>query len=330
MQHVVVTGGAGYIGSVVAHVLVTAGYQVSIVDHAPQEQLPAVLRDKVTYLSCDIAHVVVAQFFLQNKIHAVIHLAASIEVGESVVNPERYYDNNLCKTMQLLRFMRDANVPVIIAASSSAVYGSPHCDAHGVPLPFREDDLCHPCSPYGRTKLAMEWVLRDYETAYGIQYGILRFCNVAGAVPEIGLGERHVPETHLIPCIMHAIAQGRTPLLFGADHPTPDGSCIRDYVHVLDVAQAHLLLLEYLLAGGASTTCTIGSGHGSSVLEVIAAINTVMGTSCLPVTHPRRTGDPARIVADITRAQSLLGWQPQHSSLDEIVKSAAHFYYART
>lgn len=328
-MHIIVTGGAGYIGSVVAHALVTAGYKVSIVDHAPQEKLPAVLREAVTYLSCDIADPLVADFFLQNKVHAVIHLAASIEVGESVVEPERYYDNNLCKTMQLLRYMRIAHVPLIIAASSSAVYGPLNSDSQGAPLPFREDDPCNPCSPYGRTKLVMEWVLRDYETAYGIRHGILRFCNVAGAVPKIGLGERHEPETHLIPCIMHAIAQGRTPCLFGADHPTPDGSCIRDFVHVLDVAQAHLLLLEYLLAGGASATCTLGSGVGSSVLEVIAALNTVMGTAYSPVIQPRRPGDPARIVADITRAHDLFGWQPQHSTLDEIVKSAAHFYYAR-
>jgi UDP-glucose 4-epimerase len=327
MHHIVITGGAGYIGSVVAHTLLSAGYRVTIIDHAPISHLPTVLRERATYLCCNFADSLVADYFTAHRIDALVHLAASIEVGASVTNPAHYYQNNVVKTIQLLDMARDTHIPVVIAASSSAVYGTQSAEGETDIPRLREESACDPCSPYGRTKLMMEWILKDYETAYGMRYGLLRFCNVAGAVPGLGLGERHRPETHLIPCLIDALMHGQLGRVYGTDHPTPDGSCVRDFVHVADVAGIHAHLLDYLLAGGNSLTCTVGSGEGSSVFEVLRAVQKALGQpESTPQLHARRPGDPAYLVADITLARTTLNWQPQQSALDYIVNSAVQFY----
>ncbi len=312
---VLLTGGAGYIGSHTAYLLHTLGYQLVIVDtlHHHQVFSPA----WATVIKADIAQPgILASIFQQYPIHAVMHFAGFIEVGESVKYPDQFYHNNVVATLHLLDAMRQHDVNTIIFSSTCAVYGTP------VYVPMDEVHPFGPVSPYGKTKLAIEYILQDYAQAFGLRYAALRYFNAAGALPQQGLGEWHNPETHVIPLLLRAIQQQKTFTILGDDYDTPDGTCIRDYVHVLDIAQAHILALEYLERGGPSDVFNLGTGTGYSVRELIEAAQNVCGRTLITTVASRRPGDAPVLVADAHKVQSVLGWQPQHSDLNNILATA--------
>lgn len=253
----------------------------------------------------------------RGRFDAVMHFASFIQVGESMVEPARYYQNNLLNTLQLLDVMRAHGVQRFVFSSTAATFGEPQYS------PIDEAHPQQPINPYGRSKLMVEQVLADYDRAYGLQSVSLRYFNAAGADPEGELGERHLPETHLIPLVLQA-ASGRRPhiAVYGRDYDTPDGTCIRDYIHVSDLCEAHWLALQSLCSGGPSQAYNLGNGLGFSVQEVIETAQRVTGRPIPVVEGPRRPGDPARLVADATLARQRLGWQPRYASLDTIVAHA--------
>ena len=313
---ILVVGGAGYIGSHMVKLLATEGYSVSTLDN-----LSAGYRDAVVageFIHTDLAdRPALDRLFAEQKFDAVMHFASFIQVGESITEPAKYYENNVTNTLNLLDAMVARGIQRFIFSSSAAVYGDPHT----VPIP--EDHSKDPINPYGRTKWIVEQILSDYDTAYGLKSVSLRYFNAAGADPQGQLGERHEPETHLIPLVLRA-ASGRAPdiKVFGRDYDTPDGTCIRDYVHVEDLCSAHRLALDGLMQGRDSSAYNLGNGNGFSVAEVIAASVRVTGRN-IPVTdQPRRAGDPPRLVADARRARAELNWRPQYDSLDTIIAHA--------
>jgi UDP-glucose 4-epimerase len=253
-------------------------------------------------------------------IRAIMHFAAFINVGESVSNPGKYYRNNLASTLNLLEAARDHGVGNIIFSSTCATYGTPQS------LPLREDHPQHPINPYGRAKLAVEWMLRDFSSAYGLRCCIMRYFNAAGAAPaSLGarIGERHDPETHLIPLVLRAAMHpGGKVGIFGTDYPTEDGTCIRDYIHVCDLAEAHVLAMERMLAGEPGTALNLGNGLGYSVREVVECVQEVTGLPVRVEYNPRRPGDAGILVGDASRAASELGWRPKFADLKTIVGSA--------
>jgi UDP-glucose-4-epimerase GalE len=255
---------------------------------------------------------------------AVLHFAAFAYVGESVVAPGKYYRNNVAGTLNLLDVMLRHRCRDIVFSSTCATYGVPTV----VPIP--EDHLQQPINPYGSSKLMVERILCDYERAHGIRYVALRYFNAAGADPDAELGECHTPETHLLPLVIEA-ALGRRPHveLFGTDYPTPDGTAIRDYIHVADLADAHVRALAHLLAGHASTFLNVGTGIGQSVREVVEAVQTVTQSVVPTRNAPRRPGDPPVLIADPTRARAMLGWQPRISDLETIVATATRWHASR-
>ena len=245
-----------------------------------------------------------------------MHFAAFIEVGESVKHPQRFYENNVVKTLKLLNFMRKHDVNKFIFSSSCAVYGEP------IQIPMDESHPFAPISPYGKNKLTVEFALQDYAQAYDLKYVSLRYFNAAGATPEAGLGEQHNPETHIIPLMLRAIKNGTTFKVFGTDYDTPDGTCIRDYIHVRDIASAHVLALEYLEKTGSTDAFNLGSGRGFSVKEMIEAAQEICNKKMILKYEKRRAGDPAILLANPTKIKSLLGWKPTNSSLTTILQSA--------
>lgn len=314
-MNVLVTGGAGYIGSHMVRVLLGAGHRVVVVDdlsagHA--DALPA----QVDFVHADIrAKETMAGVLKTRAVEAIFHFASRIQVGESVVHPRLYFRDNLGAAIELLERALDAKVPYFVLSSTAAVYGAP------LRTPIDEDHPKEPINPYGEIKLAIEKMLAHYGRAYGLSYAALRYFNAAGAEP--GLAERHDPETHLIPLVLDA-ALGRRPhvTVFGQDYPTPDGTCVRDYVHVADLADAHLAALVYLSRGGASGAFNLGTGQGHSVREVIDAARRVTGRD-IPIVHgARREGDPPFLVASKERAKTVLGWEATRSSLDHIIEDA--------
>ena len=320
---VLVTGGAGFIGSHACKALRRAGilpvaYDNLSTGHAQSVRFgPLVqgdVRDRATLADAMRTH----------HVDAVIHFAASAYVGESVQDPAKYYDNNVGGMMSLLAAAQDAGVARVVFSSSCATYGQPDR------LPIAEDAAQAPINPYGRTKLICEQILRDYGPAYDLRYVALRYFNAAGADAEGELGEKHDPETHLIPLAMLAAA-GAIPALgiFGTDYATADGTCVRDYIHVGDLARAHVLAVQYLMDGGASTALNLGSGNGLSVRQIIEAIERFTGKS-LPVREePRRDGDPPVLTADPSRAASVLGFRTELSDIDTIVRHAAPWFGLR-
>ncbi len=313
---VLVTGGAGYIGSHTAKALANAGHEPLVLDNFSSGHRWAVKWGKL--LEWDLAAAqMLPQFLEKERVEAVLHFAASLLVAESVNNPRKYYWNNVVNTLNLLDAMQTAGVKRIVFSSSAAVYGDPR----QVPIP--ESHSKEPVNPYGETKLAMERALQWYGRAYDIKWVALRYFNAAGADAEGGLGESHNPETHLIPLVVLAALGKRPPVeIYGTDYETPDGTAIRDYIHVTDLADAHVRALEYLAQGGESRAMNLGTGLGNSVREVINVVGKV--ASC-PVPFregPRRTGDPPILVADASQAGKALGWRPQQSDLESIVRSA--------
>lgn len=313
---VLVVGGAGYIGSVVSYCLAAAGYDVIILDSLRYKQSTTHLKwARVVVGDCgDAAQL--DDLFTTYRIAAVVHCAALIDVGESVRNPASFYATNVTASHTLLEAMRRHGVRDLIFSSSCAVYGMP------ARVPISEEEPFAPISPYGRTKVVMEYMMREYATAYGLRYVSLRYFNAAGALPEAGLGEFHQPEHHLIPLVLRALYHDKQFSLFGTDYDTPDGTAIRDFVHVHDIANAHLLALHHVQNKGVSEVFNLGTGRGYSIKEVIAAAEEATGKTVRVVPSERRAGDPARLVADATKAHDMLGWQPEYSSLLFIMQSA--------
>lgn len=313
---VLVTGGAGYIGSHTAKALARAGFEPIVFDNLCAGHQSAVRWGPL--VSGDLAdrHAIAAALAAHSVV-AVIHFAAHAYVGESVRAPRKYFQNNVVNTLNLLDAMLDAGVSNFVFSSTCATYGEP------VRLPIGEDQTQFPVNPYGESKLFVEKALHWYHQAYDLKWVALRYFNAAGADPEGEIGEDHDPETHLIPLTILA-ALGRHPCLevFGTDYGTPDGTAIRDYVHVTDLAEAHVRALHHLLDGGQSMALNLGTGSGASILDVIHTVERVSGRS-VPVRHSaRRSGDPAILVADSRRAKETLGWTHPHSNLDTIADTA--------
>jgi UDP-glucose 4-epimerase len=295
--------------------LVGAGHRVVVIDDLSTGHADA-LAPSVDFVHADVrARDIVTRVLETRSVEAIFHFASRIQVGESVAEPRLYYRDNLGAAVELLERALDAKVRYFILSSTAAVYGSPE---H---TPIEEGHPTEPVNPYGETKLAIEKMLASYRHAYGLSYAALRYFNAAGAEP--GLAERHDPETHLIPLVVDA-ALGRRPhiTVFGADYPTPDGTCIRDYVHVADLADAHLAALVHLTRGGASRAFNLGTGRGHSVREVIDAARRITGREIPTALGARREGDPPVLVASADRAKKVLGWEATRSSLDRIVADA--------
>ena len=314
-MRIAVTGGAGYIGSVVTEVLVDEGHEVLVLDNLSKGHRDAV-RD-AAFEVVDIADSAAVTRHLRTfACEAVIHMAADSLVGESVTAPAKYYANNVTAGLRLLDAMREANVGRLVFSSTAAVYGEPRKQ------PIAEQDPTEPTNPYGETKLAFERALRWYAAAYGLSSISLRYFNAAGATERNG--ERHDPETHLIPLILQAAIGGRPHVtLFGDDYPTPDGTCVRDYIHVEDLARAHVLAMHALGEPGVCRAYNLGcGGSGYSVREVIDVARRITGEHVAVQVAPRRAGDPAVLVASSDRIRRDLHWQPRHQNLDSIVGSA--------
>ncbi|MEV0258678.1 UDP-glucose 4-epimerase GalE [Streptomyces sp. NPDC050732] len=308
-----VTGGAGYVGSVVAQHLIEAGHEVTVLDNLStgfREGVPS----GAAFIEGDIRD---AAKWLDSSYDAVLHFAAFSQVGESVVKPEKYWDNNVGGTMALLAAMRDADVRRLVFSSTAATYGEP------VSTPITETDPTAPTSPYGASKLAVDHMITGEAAAHGLAAVSLRYFNVAGAYGDCG--ERHDPESHLIPLVLQ-VAQGRREAIsvFGDDYPTPDGTCVRDYIHVADLAEAHLLAVE-AATPGEHLICNLGNGNGFSVREVIETVRRVTGHPIPEVLAPRRGGDPAVLVASAATAREKLGWHPSRADLAGIVADAWAF-----
>ena len=311
-----VIGGAGYIGSHMVKRLGQLGCAVTTLDNLSSGHRDAVLCGE--FVQGDLADKALLADVLQSgRFDAVMHFASFIQVGESVQKPAMYYQNNVSNTLHLLDVMRAAGVQHFIFSSTAATFGEP------LYSPIDERHPQAPINPYGRSKLMIEQVLEDYDRAYGLKSVCLRYFNAAGADPQGELGERHDPETHLIPLVLQA-ASGRRPniAVFGRDYDTPDGTCIRDYIHINDLCEAHWLGLQSLMQGGGSQRYNLGNGNGFSVQEVIDAARRVTGQPIAVLDAPRRDGDPARLVADATLARQQLGWTPQFPALDTLVAHA--------
>lgn len=312
---VLVVGGAGYIGSHMVKRLGQMGCQVTTLDDLSSGQHDAVLIGD--FVQGSIADADLLGRLLGRGFDAVMHFASFIQVSESVQQPAKYYRNNVVNTLNLLDSMRAHGIKKFIFSSTAATFGEPRY------TPIDEQHPQQPINPYGRTKLMIEEVLADYDAAYDLKSVCLRYFNAAGADPEGQLGERHEPETHLIPLVLHA-ASGRRPHIsvFGRDYDTPDGTCIRDYVHIADLCEAHWLALQSLMNSGPSQAYNLGNGNGFSVQEVINTAEAVTGRKIPVINAPRREGDPARLVADATLARKQLGWQPQYADLATIIAHA--------
>jgi UDP-glucose 4-epimerase len=323
--HVLVTGGAGYIGSVVSHALVASGHHVVVYDSLVKGHAHAVPAG-AAFVAADLADDAALRACIKtHHVDAVVHMAADSLVGESVPHPAKYYRNNLLTGIAMLDSLRCAGVSACVFSSSAAVYGN------AAKQPIDEDDPVVPTNPYGETKLAFERALHWYGRAYGLRHVSLRYFNAAGAVGD--LGERHHPETHLIPLVLEvALGHSSCISMFGDDYPTRDGSCIRDYVHVSDIARAHVLALEALAAPPADlpSIFNIGcGGHGHTVREVIDTSRRVTGKPIPIDVRPRRQGDPAVLVANPSRIQSTLGWRAEQPGLETIIESAWRWMSSR-
>ncbi len=317
-RKILVTGGAGYIGSHTVRLLLERGYDVAVVDNLSKGYRQNVPAGRLYEM--DIADTAaIEELMRQLKTEAVVHFAAFIAVGESMAEPERYFVNNVAGSLSLLAAMLRAGVKHIVFSSTAAVYGNPRA------VPILETFPIQALSPYGESKVMVERLLGWFDRIHHLTSVCLRYFNAAGAAPAGGLGEQHQPETHLIPLILRAVLSGKPVTVFGEDYDTPDGTCIRDYIHVEDLAEAHILALEYLLAGGASDQFNVGTGSGHSVMEVIRAVEEVTGQKVPYVTGARRAGDPARLVASSDKLRATLGWQPQSSELKTIVTHAWDF-----
>jgi UDP-glucose 4-epimerase len=316
---ILVTGGAGYIGSVAVDELVDSGQDVVVLDNLSRGHRDAV-NENAKFYEGDIGNrEIVRQICRENRIDAAMHFSAFAYVGESVEKPGLYYRNNTVATLDLLDELIANDVKKFVFSSTCATYGEPQ------QIPIPEDHPQKPENPYGWSKFFVERIMRDYDHSYGLRFVALRYFNACGATER--RTEHHDPETHLIPLILDAAAGKRPHIsVFGSDYPTPDGTAIRDYIHVSDLSRAHLLALKHLRSGEKSEFINLGNGQGFSVFEVIEAARKVTGREILVVLEGRRAGDPSRLVGDATKARKLLGWDPQSTSLEQIIGSAWRWY----
>ncbi len=318
-KKILITGGAGYIGSHVNKLLSENGYKTVVLDNLSRGHDQFVkwgILEKIDLANIDEIEVI----FKKHNICAVVHFAALIEVGESVTNPQNFYLNNLRNTLNLLEVCNKFNVDKFIFSSTAAVYGMPKY------IPIDEIHPKFPVSPYGRAKLMVEEILKDYSDAYSFNYVALRYFNASGASSELDIGEWHEPESHLIPLVFDAASGKRQDIkIFGTDYETEDGTCVRDYIHVLDLAKAHILALEYLLSGGKSDCFNLGNGKGYSVRQVIDMVKKVTGKEFRVTEADRRAGDPSVLIASSKKIKEKLSWKPKYG-LEEIVKSAWQWY----
>ena len=316
--NILITGGAGYIGSHTVRLLAARGYDVAVVDDLSRGYRHNVPGGGLCRLNISETKAL-AELMRQNSCQAVIHFAAFIAVGESMREPERYFVNNVGGSLSLLSAMVQAGVKHIVFSSTAAVYGNP------TEIPIPETSPIQPVNPYGESKVMVETLLRWFDTIHHITSVSLRYFNASGGDPEGRLGEEHEPETHLIPLLLRAVITGEPATIFGDDYATPDGTCIRDYIHVDDLAAAHILALEHLLRGGPSDQFNVGTGAGHSVMEVIRTVEEVTGKKVPYVIGPRREGDPPRLVAASGKLRATLGWNPQYADLRTIVGHAWNF-----
>ena len=315
-MNILVTGGAGYIGSHTVRALLKAGYTPIVVDNFSRGHRSSI-PEGVTYLEMDIADLKMVNVLQDNHIEGIMHFAAHSQVGESMVNPAIYYENNVVGSWHLIESARQAGVKHFVFSSTAAVYGEPEV------VPIQEDAKLNPTNVYGRTKLMIEQTLKDYSDIYGSTYVALRYFNAAGADPSGAIGEDHTPETHLIPLVLNAALGLRENItVFGTDYPTADGTCVRDYIHVNDLAQAHVLAMDYLAKGGASNVFNLGSGNGFSVKEIIDTAKDVTGID-FPVAYgKRRAGDPGTLIASSQKIKDTLGWNPVCSDVKNVIADA--------
>jgi UDP-glucose 4-epimerase len=323
---ILVTGGAGYIGSQTILNLQQKGYKIIVLDNFSTGHKDIV--QNVLKLSCIEGDVgdrqLLNHIFQNNHIQAVIHFAASAYVSESIDNPIKYYRNNVANTLTLLEAMLAANVKNIVFSSTCATYGIP------LEIPIKENHPQNPINPYGTSKLAIERIIKDFEKAYGLRFIIFRYFNAAGADPNGNLGEDHKPEPHLIPLVLLA-ALGKIAKIdiYGSDYSTPDGTCIRDYIHVQDIAIAHVIGLEYLLTSQMSQIFNLSNGQGFSVWDIIKTVQDVTHSNILVNQSSRRLGDPAILVGDSQKVRQILGWQPKYSELQQIISHAWQWHQKR-
>lgn len=318
---ILVLGGAGYIGSHAVDQLVEVGKKVVVVDNLLTGHRAAV-HPKASFYKGDIRDKeFLSQVFEKEIIDGVLHFAASSLVGESVENPLKYFNNNIYGTQVVLEVMQERGIKNIVFSSTAAVYGEPKF------MPITEKTPTNPKNPYGESKLMMEKMMNWCEQAYGIHYVALRYFNVAGAKLDSTIGEDHTPETHLVPLILQtALGQRKEIVIFGEDYETPDGSCVRDYVHVVDLIQAHLLALEYLEQGNESTVFNLGSNQGFSVKEMVTAARKITGKEIPTRVGPRRAGDPSMLVASPDKACQILGWKPRYTDVETIITTAWNWH----
>ena len=315
MPKILVTGGAGYIGSHTVYQLQRQGFSVVVVDDLSKGHAASVPADTLHVFSLfDRARL--AELMRAEKIDAVIHFAAFIAVGESTREPEKYFHNNTAGSISLFSAMADAGVNKLVFSSTAAVYGNP------TQIPIPETATIHAVNPYGESKVMVEKILDWLDVSRGVRSVRLRYFNACGANNAAGLGERHDPETHLIPLILRAVTTGKPVTLFGDDYATPDGTCVRDYVHVDDLASAHIAAVNHLLGGGATGAFNAGTGRGYSVKEVVTAVEKVTGQKVPFTMGPRREGDPDQLIADSSKLRETLRWKPEFDTLESIIESA--------
>jgi len=315
MPKILVTGGAGYIGSHTVYQLRAQGFDVIVADDLSKGHAASVPAG-VLHVCSLFDRAQLTSLMQAERIDAVIHFAAFIAVGESTREPEKYFHNNTAGSISLFAAMAEAGVNKLVFSSTAAVYGNP------AEVPIPETAAINAVNPYGESKVMVEKILDWLDSTRGLRAIRLRYFNACGANNAAGLGERHEPETHLIPLILRAVRTGKPVTLFGDDYDTPDGTCVRDYVHVDDLASAHIAAVNHLLNGGASNAFNAGTGHGFSVKEVVAAVEKITGQRVPYTMGPRRDGDPAQLVADSTKLRNTLGWEPKFATLESIIESA--------
>ena len=320
MPKILVTGGAGYIGSITTLHLLRRGFEVSVVDDLSRGHRENVRPERLHVLRLQDTDGLTK---LLAGVDAVVHFAAYIAVGESIREPELYFSNNVGGTVSLLEAMARAGVRRLVFSSTAAVYGNPE----HVPIP--EEARFAPVSPYGQSKAIVEKILGELDHYRGLRGVALRYFNACGAEPDDKLGEAHDPETHLIPLLLRAAATGEPIQIFGNDYATPDGTCIRDYIHVSDLAAAHVTALDHLMAGGSSDAFNAGTGQGNTVMEVLHVVEEVTQKRVPYTIAPRREGDPASLVADAAKLRRVLGWEPKRSGLSDIVRDAWAYYQCK-
>lgn len=314
---ILVLGGAGYIGSHTVYELINQGENVIIIDNLETGYLKAIHPQAKFYKGDIRDRAFLDKVFQSESINAIIHFAANSLVGESMTNPLKYYDNNLCGTKVLLEAMVAHNIKRIVFSSTAATYGEPER------IPILETDKTEPTNPYGETKLSMEKMFKWADVAYGIKYVSLRYFNACGAHISGTIGEAHNPESHLIPLILQVANQQREHIsIFGEDYDTKDGTCVRDYIHVTDLASAHILAVQYLLEDNQSDIFNLGNGVGFTVKEVIESARKVTNHPIPAIVSPRRAGDPAQLIASSEKAKTILKWNPRHADLDGIISTA--------